>query len=214
MDMIRLILSIAVVALSMLAVGAQTTSVKAVEDTTDTRPTIQRPAKPMESTRPKAVESSTRSALQRETGTANREATTTERCERARTAITTQMTKLDQVKDDHGTKFSKFVTHLDLLIEKLDDRGVDTTKLVADKEKLEALILEYDSALELYLQKIDAAKALAPNCGTSQGEFLTALKDARTQMQVVRSKAQAVRVFIQTTIKVDLAAVKRAAEKV
>lgn len=211
--MIRLILSIAVVALSMLAVGAQTTSVKAVEDTTDTRPAIQRPAKPMESTRPKVVETSTRSALQREAGTANREATTAERCERARTAITTQMTRLDLVKADHGTKFSKFVTRLELLIEKLDDAGVDTTKLVADNEKLQALILEYDSALELYLQKIDAAKALAPNCGTSQGEFLAALKDARAQMQVVRSKAQAVRVFIQTTIKADIAAVKRAAEK-
>lgn len=126
------------------------------------------------------------------------------RCEVARAKIMQQMKYFDVFKSDRSSDITKFAAKLDRVIEKLQDEQIDVTQLKSNSERLKSLSLDLDTALELYLQKVEAAQQLSTECDSASTEFLSALKETRTQMQVVRTKAQAVRSFVATTLQADL----------
>ena len=121
-----------------------------------------------------------------------------DRCTKAATTTAEQIKKFDGMKSEMNARHAKFLQQLDATIAKLKTEGVSVTQLEADRAELAVLTGALADSLELYLTKIEAAQALAPNCGSAQGEFKLALQAARTQMQVVRTKSQAVRTYALT----------------
>lgn len=147
--------------------------------------------------------------LDREAMTATRLEKKEERCQEAQTKTAEQIKKFDGMKSEQDARYARFVKKLELAITKLNAEAVDTTKLQQDKEKLVALIAELSAALGDYADAVAVAQQLAPNCGSAQGEFKAALQATRTQMQIVRTKAQAIRTFMNGTLKEDLQAARR-----
>lgn len=134
---------------------------------------------------------------------------TEQRCSEAQSKIAEQIKKFDGMKSEHDARYARYVKKLEALITKLTAEGVSTTDLQQDKETLISLTAELTTALSLYADKVELAQQLAPNCGTTQGEFKSALQAAWAQMQVVRTKAQAIRAFMSGTLKDDLYAARQ-----
>lgn len=127
-----------------------------------------------------------------------------ERCEAARAKTTEQLKKFDGMKSEQDAKYARFMAKLQVLINKLKGDGVDVTQLEEDKASLNVLTTELSNELGKYADSVEAVQVLAPNCSSDQAAFKKALQAARTQMTVVRTKAQAIRTFITRTLQPDL----------
>ncbi len=132
-----------------------------------------------------------------------------QRCITAQEKTDEQITQFGDLKGERELRFAEFSEKLTLVISKLKAEGVSVTKLEADMTAFDGLTNEWSSAVEVYLVKLAAAKALTPNCATTQAELGTALQETRTQMQAVRTAAQAIPAFITNSIKPDLQAARQ-----
>ncbi len=145
----------------------------------------------------------------REAMMAEREELREQRCVTAQEKIDEQITRFGGLKSERDLHFAAFSEKLSLVISKLKAEGVSVAKLEADMASLDGLTSEWSSAVEVYLVKLTAAKALTPNCATTQAELGTALQETRAQMQVVRTAAQAIPAFITSSIRPDLQAARQ-----
>ena len=145
-----------------------------------------------------------RSAEKREAVEEKRTQLQLERCEAARAKTTEQLKKFDGMKSEQDAKYARFMAKLQVLINKLKGDGVDVTQLEEDKASLNVLTTELSNELGKYADSVEVVQASAPNCTSDQAAFKKALQAARTQMTVVRTKAQAIRTFITRTLQPDL----------
>jgi hypothetical protein len=84
---------------------------------------------------------------------------------------------------------------------------LDLTEIKADRDQLVVLIANFKTSYTEYVAKISATKNLT--CGHSEGEFRSALVDARTYLKTVHDNAAAIRTFVRETVLSDLLELKK-----
>jgi len=92
------------------------------------------------------------------------------------------------------------------IIDNQKAKGHDVTKLTADLTQLTSLINAYATSYSDFITKLTTTKQYA--CGTSQGQFKTALEDARKAQKVMIDAAHAVEKYYHGTVRPDIVAIR------
>ena len=138
-----------------------------------------------------------------------------DKCKNIEERLGTRVNRYENGKQMFMTVFGNMKTRLTRLSERLASKGIDTTKLNKDiatlSTKIDKLIADNDA----FIAEIKATQSAAPTaCGTSKGEFMTKLGEARKFSQTVRQDRIEIRNFFQNTIKADITAIRKQLEKV
>ncbi len=128
------------------------------------------------------------------------------RCEVIVKNIDQRIDQYSKTKDAHLMKYKNMKEHFLALADRLDKKGLDTSKLRADGKTLDDKIAKAASDYQAFIQKLTDAKKFP--CGTSQGAFKTAMEAARAQLKIFHQNVQDIRSFFKTVIKVDLQALR------
>lgn len=128
------------------------------------------------------------------------------RCEAAIRIIDKRIEQYNKTKDAHLMKYKNMKEHFLALADRLDKKGLDTSKLRADGKTLDNMIAKAASDYAAFIQKLTDAKQFP--CGTSQGAFKNAMEQARAQLKVFHSDVKDIRSFFKTVIRPDLQALR------
>lgn len=127
-------------------------------------------------------------------------------CRRAETRIGLRIDTLTGVRTRRVAAYQKGVDQYKALVDSLDAKGYDTTKLKADLKTWNEKILAFGAA---FTDHLDALKNTQNySCGNSNGAFIDSLEDARSKLGTVRADAVAARSYWFDTIRPDLLAIK------
>lgn len=107
--------------------------------------------------------------------------------------------------------YTQITTKLDKLILKLKDADYDTKTLESQRAELQTLITKYTTDLATYQNALTDMNDV--DCITDTSGFKASLEASRAARVVVAKDAQAIRTYINETIKVSLKAAKTALTK-
>lgn len=128
------------------------------------------------------------------------------RCEATSRIIDQRIDQYNKTKEAHLMKYKNMQEHFLAMADRLDKKGLDTTKLRADGKILDEKIQKASSDYQAFIQKLEDAKAFP--CGTSGGAFKTAMEAARAQLKVFHLDVAEIRSFFKTVIRPDLQALR------
>jgi hypothetical protein len=129
-----------------------------------------------------------------------------EGCQAMTQRIETAIARFNNNKDGHTRRYLAVADHLKNLNEKLKAKGYDTSKPEADYKVLNEKILKASQDYQMFITKLEATKQYA--CGQSQGQFKTALQDAKAQLKVYREDVADIRNYYQTVVRPDVKALR------
>ena len=141
-----------------------------------------------------------------EVRTASREARRAEiqkkRCEVVGNMIKTRVENFENNKQHHVDVYNRVNTKLTTAVDKLQEKGYDTTQLEADIKKLDSLAKKYASEYVYFISLIRGSEQYV--CGQSDGKYKDSLKEAREQLKVVHEARKAFTDFYKTNIRNDI----------
>jgi len=139
------------------------------------------------------------------------------RGERIRNRCSALKTKIDQLsgrvgtlKDARGKLVSNKVTKLEALIERLNNKDVDTSSLAEDVATLKTMSNELDALWAAYQTAVEKLKDTKCTEQGSAEAFHEALEATKAAMADVRTKYQEIKAFFVSDIKPDLQAIRQA----
>lgn len=119
----------------------------------------------------------------------------TDRCAILVQRIGSITTRYSVKKDDHIQRYNK-------IIEYLKSKGPVGEPLDSDMKNLNQMIITFGKDYDAFISKTEASKQYA--CGTTQGAFKQAIKDARAQLDAVKTDAHDIKSFWLETVKPHL----------
>lgn len=144
---------------------------------------------------------------------AMREKFTAERCARIQERVNNRIENFGSGKEKHMSAYNNLLNRIDKFIARFEafnttsPTKLDLTEIKADRAQLTVLIANFKTSYTEYVAKISATKNLT--CGHSEGEFRSALVDARTYLKTVHDNAAAIRTFVRETVLPDLLELKK-----
>lgn len=118
-----------------------------------------------------------------------------DRCTLLTQRIDSIITRFTVKKDDHVERYNK-------VIEFLKSKGPVGEPLDSDMKNLNQMVITMAKDYDAFIGKLETSKQSA--CGTSQGAFKQAIKDARAQLDVVKADGNNTKSFWLTTVKPHL----------
>lgn len=112
---------------------------------------------------------------------------------------------------ERGKSYKKIVEKLQTTATKLKEKGVDVTTLEADITQLQTLIDTFNTDLKTYRQ--DMSDVVAMDCASDPAAFQAALTAARADREVVFKDSQAIREYVEKTIRPELKKVRETLSK-
>ena len=124
------------------------------------------------------------------------------RCTAAQRLIKIQLTRVEKVVDNRTNVYEKISEKLSAIVVRLFAAGVDTSQLESDIAKLDALIVDFNSNLEVYQQALIDASEI--DCQADVEAFHLALVDARQQKRSLLADAKVIKDFVQSDIRATI----------
>ncbi len=97
-------------------------------------------------------------------------------------------------------------TRLDTLVAKLDSQNVSTAQLHNDVATLSSKINQFNTDLKTYQQAVKDTASM--DCVSDPTGFKASLEAARADRETVRKDAEDIRIFVTTSLKTSLIAIK------
>jgi hypothetical protein len=133
------------------------------------------------------------------------------RCTMAKGRITNMTDTMRAVSERRATVYANMREKAVARVAVLKQKGYDTKKLEADLKTVNNQVEEYRAkATSLYAA---LAKAQDVACSDSEGDFKSALADARSQLKEVREAAQTIHKTFRTSVIPDIKAAAEWARK-
>jgi hypothetical protein len=133
------------------------------------------------------------------------------RCTMAKGRITNMTDTMRAVSERRATAYANMREKAVARVAVLKQKGYDTKKLEADLKTINSQVEEYRAkAAGLYAA---LAKAQDVACGDSEGDFKSALADARSQLKEVREASQTIHKTFRTSVIPDIKAAAEWAKK-
>jgi hypothetical protein len=123
-------------------------------------------------------------------------------CENVTARIENRINQYEQNRDKWMTHHQGVVKRLNSLADKLESRSCDVTIIRNDIQKYQLLVSDFAAAFRLFHDSLNDSRQYA--CGESQGQFADKLKQARTEVQAVRTSGAALKDFFNATLKLHL----------
>lgn len=142
----------------------------------------------------------------KETLTAAVKTKITEKCVGAQGVVKEKHTSNQALAAGRIKTYNAFVTNLEKLSERSEEKGGDVTAINNDITVLNTKIAAYNTANETYQNSLNDLSAL--DCKTDPVAFKAALEAARQNHTAVGVIAKDIRTFLTTTVKTDLQALK------
>lgn len=128
------------------------------------------------------------------------------KCEIVTTNVNNRLETFSENKEKHIKLYGDLKTRFQELIQRLDEKGYDTTKLEEDAQVLDEKIQKFAADYVIFIEYLTATKGNA--CGQSDGAFAQALAKAKAQLKIVRADAADVKNYYQEVIKPDIQALR------
>jgi chromosome segregation ATPase len=128
------------------------------------------------------------------------------KCETLTSKIQQRLGMYTKNKAKHLERYSGVEKRLTAMVAKLETRGMDVAKLKTDLATFKEKTAKLETTYADYISLLSSTEQYA--CGQSQGQFITQLNQARTQLQAVHTQAQELRHFFQNTLRPDIQALR------
>jgi hypothetical protein len=135
-----------------------------------------------------------------------RQQTQEERAKRITERIELIIARFNNNKERHIATYNAVKDKLQAAIAKLEANGYDVSKLKADLQTLDGMVVKFGQDYAAMIDLLRAAEQYAPY--ESQGQFLQAIQQARARMKVVRQDILDVRNYYQTVMRHDIQSVR------
>ena len=132
-----------------------------------------------------------------------------DRCTRINQRITDRVTNFQTMQSGDKTLFGNLYARLSNIQTRIQNAGVDTTKLQADLATLKTDIDKTNTDYATFISDLQGVQSSGDVCGQSQGKFMAQLASARTVLMTVRADRLAVRTYITGTIIPDIQALRK-----
>lgn len=149
-----------------------------------------------------AAQSATPAALRSKA----REAVQETRCTVVNRWIDNRIQHFNNRREFHINKYNRVKERWQKLMDKLDEKGRDTTTVREDGKVLDEKIKKLADDYGVFIAKLEETKSY--DCGDSQGTFKTAFEQSRELLKTVRADVTAIRQFWQTEMLTDIKALK------
>lgn len=128
------------------------------------------------------------------------------RCDLATTRIDLLITRYSNNKDRHVERYVSARNKIITLVEKLEGKGYDVTKITTDLKTWDGMIKKMSTDYNIFVDSLNLTKQYT--CAQSQGDFKTQLKDAQSKLATVKQSSLDTRLFYQQTIRTDIEELK------
>lgn len=132
------------------------------------------------------------------------------RCEQIQSRIETRLNRYENNGSMLETVYGNLNARLERLIERLKNKGADTTQLEADFETLKNKINDLLAQHESFMETLEAAAEIT--CSEVDQENSTETKEkmgeARKVFETIKQKRIEIRDFVKNTIKPDILAIR------
>ena len=118
--------------------------------------------------------------------------------------IETIIARFNNNKDRHVAAYEAVKAKVVEIVSTMSARGYNTVKLSADLATWDQMVVKAGQDYAAFIAALQNAEQFAPY--TSQGQFLSAIENARAQLRVYRQDALDVRHEYQTVIRPDVQA--------
>jgi len=127
-------------------------------------------------------------------------------CDNLESRIDIRITRYENNAARHKAVHQRVRDKVKAIIDKLDAKGIDTTKLKSDLKELDIKIQKFATDYSSYIEALKATKNYA--CGESEGQFVKALSDANKYLSTLQRDSLDIRSYYQKTIRADIAAIR------
>jgi hypothetical protein len=127
------------------------------------------------------------------------------RAEQIQQRIDLVIARFNNNKERHVATYNAMKAKVQEVISTLAAQGYDVAKLTADLQTWDQMIVKFAQDYVSFIGLLEAVRAYAPY--ESQGQFASALEQARAQLRVCRQDSLDMRLFYQQTIRADIAEV-------
>jgi len=129
------------------------------------------------------------------------------RCSKIEESVQKKIANFDESKVKHIEIYTRLSDRLSERITKWKEMGYDVSDLEANKKTLNEKISKYKTDYATFIQKLKDTQQY--DCGHSEGEFVSALNKAKTELKVVRQDASEIREYYQTEIRPNILELKK-----
>ena len=129
-----------------------------------------------------------------------------EKCKNVESRIEAKMNKYEEGNISVENVHKKLRERIQNMVTRLENNGIDASKLESDLATLEQKINQVASSYDTFISGLKETKTYA--CGESQGQFRTKLQEATKLMANVRTGRQETRSFVTGTIIPDIQALR------
>ena len=126
----------------------------------------------------------------------------TANCTKATTRINELITKLQNSEEVRQGRHQKTIDRINAVITKFNAKNINTDKLKSDVVVMTTKKAHWEQQYAILLTKLNATKQYA--CGSSEGKFRQAVKDAKDQRHIMREANMDFWNFVKNTVKPDV----------
>ncbi len=116
------------------------------------------------------------------------------------------ITRFENNKDRHVKVYNEAKEKVMQLLEAMEAKGYDVSKLAQDLSAWDAMIVKFAQDYALFIAELQELSQLA--VGDSEGQFRAGLQEARKLLRQVQQDAMDIRLFYQKTIRADIQELK------
>jgi len=127
-------------------------------------------------------------------------------CEKRGEQVTKHVERYDKMKRAHVQAYNNMQDRVKKFIDKLNEKGYDTTKLKADLVVLNGKVVKFASDYSAYIAKLDQARQLGCD---DPAAFKAKMQEARDLLKIVHGDAKDIHSYYTDTIKADIMALKK-----
>ena len=130
-----------------------------------------------------------------ENSTSNKTKNFTRVCDKINEIVSLKLQRFDDGHVRRINAYNNMQNRIENLIAKLEARGANTTQISADYENLTLAIETFKADYETYIKKLKSLQNYT--CGSSEGAFKSALRDAKAMLPILRADAKAINVQLK-----------------
>lgn len=123
-------------------------------------------------------------------------------CQNVSARMQNRINQYEQNRDKWMTRHQGVIKRLNSLADKLEAQGCNAATIKTDAEKYQVLVSNFAAAFRLFHETINGSRGYI--CGQSDGQFFGKLRQAKNELQTVRTSASALQDFFQNTLRLHL----------
>lgn len=127
-------------------------------------------------------------------------------CNIVNSRIDARLSNYEQYYNDVEERMARITQRANDMISRLENKGYDVSKIKSDLSTLEEMMATQRSLYTAFINALKEAKQY--DCGDSEGVFKKFLNDSRAALIKWRDQIRANREYINSTLRLDLQALK------